>query len=116
MQVLAARGRRENLHAHTACLAWRASLPSGEPTGYTNSRLEISVDFVRFLGGSLAPRTPGAAPKGEAGASSTRYLSIGEVCARLGVTESTLRNWTDAGLIAAFVTPGGHRRYSETAV
>ncbi len=29
---------------------------------------------------------------------SGRFLSIGEVCARLGVTESTLRNWTDAGM------------------
>jgi excisionase family DNA binding protein len=34
----------------------------------------------------------------------------------LGVTESTLRQWTDEGKIGAFVTPGGHRRYSESEV
>src|SRR5207237_9693069 len=65
---------------------------------------------------SLASRAHGAAPEGETEAIQARYLSLGEVCVRLGVTESTLRNWTDAGLIAAFVTPGGHRRYSEAAV
>jgi excisionase family DNA binding protein len=32
----------------------------------------------------------------------------------LGVSESTLRQWTDEGKIRAFVTPGGHRRYSES--
>lgn len=32
----------------------------------------------------------------------------------LGVSEVTLRQWTDEGRIEAFVTPGGHRRYSET--
>jgi excisionase family DNA binding protein len=30
----------------------------------------------------------------------------------LGVSEPTLRQWTDEGKIKAFVTPGGHRRYS----
>jgi len=30
----------------------------------------------------------------------------------LGVSEATLRQWTDEGLIKAYVTPGGHRRYS----
>jgi len=64
----------------------------------------------------LASRAHGAAPEGETEAIQARYLSIGEVCARLGVTESPLRNCTDAGLIAAFVTPGGHRRYSEAAM
>ncbi len=31
----------------------------------------------------------------------------------LGVSKATLRQWTDEGLIKAFVTPGGHRRYAE---
>ncbi len=30
----------------------------------------------------------------------------------LGVSEATLRQWTDEGLIKAYITPGGHRRYS----
>lgn len=31
----------------------------------------------------------------------------------LGISEATLRRWTDEGRVKAFVTPGGHRRYSE---
>lgn len=40
-------------------------------------------------------------------------LSIGEASRTLGVSEATLRQWTDEGRIEAFITPGGHRRYSE---
>jgi DNA-binding transcriptional MerR regulator len=29
----------------------------------------------------------------------------------LGVSEATLRQWTDEGKVRAFITPGGHRRY-----
>jgi excisionase family DNA binding protein len=32
----------------------------------------------------------------------------------LGVSEATLRHWTDEGKIRAFITPGGHRRYAES--
>jgi excisionase family DNA binding protein len=32
----------------------------------------------------------------------------------LGVNESTLRRWADAGQVRTFRTPGGHRRFSET--
>lgn len=39
-------------------------------------------------------------------------LSIREASHLLGVSMATLRQWTDEGLIPAFVTPGGHRRYS----
>lgn len=39
-------------------------------------------------------------------------ISIHEASQMLGVTEVTLRQWTDEGKIKAFVTPGGHRRYS----
>lgn len=39
-------------------------------------------------------------------------LSISEASHVLGISEVTLRQWTDEGLIKAFVTPGGHRRYS----
>lgn len=31
----------------------------------------------------------------------------------LGVSEATLRQWTDEGKIRAFITPGGHRRYNK---
>jgi len=41
-------------------------------------------------------------------------VSISEASRILGVSESTLRQWTDEGKIKAFITPGGHRRYSKT--
>ncbi len=41
-----------------------------------------------------------------------RWLSLGRACDILGVNETTLRHWADAGRIRAFRTPGGHRRFS----
>ncbi len=40
-------------------------------------------------------------------------VSISEASHILGVSEASLRQWTDDGKIKAFVTPGGHRRYSK---
>lgn len=40
------------------------------------------------------------------------FFNIGEASRVLGVSETALRQWTDEGKIKAFVTPGGHRRYS----
>ena len=40
------------------------------------------------------------------------FLSVGKASEVLGVSEATLRHWTDEGRVRAFVTPGGHRRYS----
>lgn len=42
-----------------------------------------------------------------------RWLSINEACQILGVDQSTLRRWSDAGKVPVFRTPGGHRRYAE---
>jgi excisionase family DNA binding protein len=42
-----------------------------------------------------------------------RWLSINEACRYLGVDQSTLRRWSDAGKVPVFRTPGGHRRYQE---
>jgi len=39
-------------------------------------------------------------------------ISISEASHVLGVSEAALRQWTDEGKIKAFITPGGHRRYS----
>ncbi len=41
------------------------------------------------------------------------FISISEASQILGVSETALRQWTDEGKIKAFVTPGGHRRYSK---
>jgi excisionase family DNA binding protein len=43
-----------------------------------------------------------------------RWLSIHEACTMLGVDQSTLRRWSDAGKVPVFRTPGGHRRYAES--
>ena len=40
------------------------------------------------------------------------FLNISEASRTIGVSEAALRQWTDEGKIKAFVTPGGHRRYS----
>ncbi len=40
-------------------------------------------------------------------------ISISEASQILGVSEAALRQWTDEGKIKAFITPGGHRRYSK---
>lgn len=34
----------------------------------------------------------------------------------LGITPATLRRWADHGDVAAFVTPGGHRRFPRSAI
>ncbi len=39
-------------------------------------------------------------------------LGISQASHLLGVSEAALRQWTDEGKIKAFITPGGHRRYS----
>lgn len=42
-----------------------------------------------------------------------RWITLGQACKLLGVNESTLRRWADAGHVRSFRTPGGHRRFSE---
>ena len=49
-------------------------------------------------------------------ARATRWLTIQEACAVLGVDQSTLRRWSDTGKVPVFRTPGGHRRYAITDV
>lgn len=44
------------------------------------------------------------------------WLSLGEASRLLGITASTLRRWADRGQVAAFTTPGGHRRFSRAAI
>lgn len=44
--------------------------------------------------------------------SSKPFLGMAEASRLIGVSETTLRRWTDEGLLRVFMTPGGHRRYS----
>lgn len=58
-------------------------------------------------------QTPGTRDAQPAGGARGRWLSINEACRFLGVDQSTLRRWSDAGKVPVFRTPGGHRRYAE---
>ena len=44
------------------------------------------------------------------------WLTLGEAARLLGVSEPTLRKWTDEGRIASFRTLGGHRRFTPAAI
>ena len=44
----------------------------------------------------------------------TEWLTLGEASVLLGVHPMTLRAWVDTGLVRAFRTPGGHRRFLRT--
>ncbi|MFI4985770.1 MAG: helix-turn-helix domain-containing protein [Solirubrobacterales bacterium] len=50
------------------------------------------------------------------GPSASPWLSLGEASRLLGITPATLRRWADHGDVAAFVTPGGHRRFARAAI
>lgn len=43
----------------------------------------------------------------------SRWITLSRACNLLGVNESTLRRWADAGYVRSFRTPGGHRRFAE---
>lgn len=44
--------------------------------------------------------------------SQRNLITISEASRMLGVSEATLRQWTDENKVRAFITPGGHRRYN----
>jgi excisionase family DNA binding protein len=46
----------------------------------------------------------------------SEWLTLGEASRFLGVDESTLRTWADAGRVPMFRTPGGHRRFARQAL
>src|SRR5438093_4097715 len=50
-------------------------------------------------------------PGRRAPASEPDWLTLGQAAKFLGVAQSTIRKWSDQGLVPAFYTPGGHRRF-----
>lgn len=44
------------------------------------------------------------------------WVGLSEAGRVLGVSPATLRRWSDAGRLRVFTTPGGHRRFSRTAL
>ena len=43
-----------------------------------------------------------------------RWVSIRRASEILGVSQATLRQWSDHGKVRTFITPGGHRRFAES--
>ena len=58
--------------------------------------------MVAIARGGTGRRAPGAEPD---------WLTLGQAAKYLGVAQSTIRKWSDQGLLPAFYTPGGHRRF-----
>jgi excisionase family DNA binding protein len=52
-------------------------------------------------------------PPADGATAERHWLTIRDACAILGVDQSTLRRWSDAGKVPVFLTPGGHRRYAQ---
>lgn len=44
----------------------------------------------------------------------SNWLTLGKASRLLGIHPTTLRAWVDAGMVHAFLTPGGHRRFKES--
>jgi excisionase family DNA binding protein len=44
------------------------------------------------------------------------WVGLSEASRVLGVSPATLRRWSDAGRMRVFTTPGGHRRFSRSAL
>ena len=44
------------------------------------------------------------------------WIGLDEASRILGISATTLRRWSDAGVVETFVTPGGHRRFNLDAV
>ncbi len=63
------------------------------------------------------PTRPPRSPRRARGApSDPQWLGLGEASRILGVSAATIRRWSDAGRLHAFTTPGGHRRFSRSAL
>lgn len=45
-----------------------------------------------------------------------KWLSLGDVATMLGVHPSTVRAWSDQGVLPVYRTKGGHRRYRQSEI
>lgn len=50
------------------------------------------------------------------GGSGVRWIGLKEASRLLGVSATTVRRWSNAGMVETFVTPGGHRRFDADSV
>lgn len=68
------------------------------------------------MGQNADPHGGGPVSTDEARAEVTGWVSMGDASALLGVSTGTLRRWAVEGRVAAFTTPGGHRRIRRSTV
>jgi excisionase family DNA binding protein len=66
------------------------------------------VDFVFF---HMADGLRRSATRERQAGGGPDWLTLGQAATYLGVAQSTVRKWSDGGRLAAFYTPGGHRRF-----
>ena len=64
----------------------------------------------------VEPRPQPAETRPQPAETRPEWMSIHEASTLMGVSSATLRRWSDAGSIQTFTTPGGHRRFSRSAV
>ncbi|MGE3962200.1 MAG: helix-turn-helix domain-containing protein [Dehalococcoidia bacterium] len=83
--------------------------PSSRPTRPAPPTSTDSTNLFAFA----APGGPIGAGAGTGARRTSRWVSLARACEILGVNESTVRRWADAGEIQMFRTPGGHRRFDE---
>ena len=57
-----------------------------------------------------------ARPPAPAQAPARHWMTLEVASRMLGISATTLRRWSDTGLIETFVTPGGHRRFDAASV
>ena len=65
---------------------------------------QLPAVFSRFQQGDVELNAETAARE--------QWLTMGLARTLLGINEATLRQWADNGLVRAFRTPGGHRRFA----
>lgn len=70
--------------------------------------VEVPAADTGARAGSMA--SPRSMSSGDA------WLSLGAASRLVGVGPETLRRWADQGRVQAFVTPGGHRRFSRRSL
>lgn len=51
-----------------------------------------------------------------ASGSAHAWMTMQEASDLIGISPATLRRWTDAGDLEAFITPGGHRRFARSSI
>lgn len=69
-----------------------------------------------FAQETFSVETKGVARKPRPAKSDQKFYSPKKVASAIGVSESSLKRWCDAGYVRAFKTAGGHRRVSRSEV